>query len=356
MINYRVLSVCTLLLVSQIFVRTYHSTAQELKDPTVTFSVIQSERKADILIDGRVITSYCWPDNVYKPILYPVRTLAGTEITRGFPLRPREGERNDHIHQVGIWFNYGNVNGYDFWGNGSTGKKSENGGVIKHLDIVKTQGGAREGVLETTESWQDPAGKELLKERTEFHFITGDHFYCIDRITRLTAAEQDVSFSDTKEGMYAIRVARQLELPSDENVPLLDASGKPGNIKASSNIGVTGNYRSSEGTTGDAVWGTRARWMDLYGTIGNEKISIVICDHPGNPSYPTFWHARGYGLFSANPFGAKDFTNGKEIAGFSIPAEKSVTFRYRTIITSGFFMDDGEINRLADEFAKMYFQ
>jgi len=356
MVKYPVLSIGNLLLASLFFFQTNPCRAQEGKKPHVTISVKESENKADILIGKRVITSYCWPDNVYKPILYPVRTLTGTEITRGFPLRPREGERNDHIHQVGIWFNYGNVNGYDFWGNGSTGKKSENGGVIKHLDIVKKQDGNGEGVLETNESWQDPTGKELLKESTEFHFIAGDRYYCIDRITRLTALEQDVSFSDTKEGMYAIRVARQLELPSDENTPLLDASGNPGNIKASSNTGVTGNYRSSEGITGDAVWGTRAKWMDLYGTIGNENISIIICDHPKNPSFPTYWHARGYGLFSANPLGAKDFTNGKEIAGFSIPAKKSVTFRYRIVITSGFFMDDSEINRLADEFAKMYFQ
>ena len=356
MAKYRVSLICSLFLALLIFTQLNTCTAQDSKKQTVTFSVKESEQKADILVGGRVITTYCWPDNVFKPILYPVRTLSGTEVTRGFPLRPREGERNDHIHQVGVWFNYGNVNGYDFWGNGSTGKKSENGGVIKHRQIEKAQDGAGEGVLETSESWQDPSGKELLKERSEFHFIPDNHFYCIDRITTLTALDQNVSFSDTKEGMYAIRVARQLELPSEENAVLLDASGKPGNIKASSNIGVTGNYRSSTGVTGDAVWGTRARWMDLYGTIGNEKISIVICDHPGNPSYPTYWHARGYGLFSANPLGARDFTNGKEITGFSIPANRSVTFRYRMIITSGFFMDDSEINRLADEFAKKYLQ
>jgi hypothetical protein len=120
------------------------------------------------------------------------------------------------------------------------------------------------------------------------------------------------------------------------------------------NRGVTGNYRSSEGITGDAVWSTRAKWMDLYGTINNEKVSIVICDHPKNPSYPTYWHARGYGLFSANPLGGSDFTSGKEIVNFSVPAGKSVTFRYRMIITSGFHLDDVGINDLAGDFATKY--
>lgn len=324
------------------------------KKKKVEFSVREPEQRVDVLIGGKLVTSYCWPENVYKPVLYPVRTLSGTEITRGFPLRPREGERDDHIHQVGSWLNYGNVNGFDFWGNGSTGKRSENGGVIQHLGIEQAKGGNGEGVLSVKAIWQDPSGKELLEEKTEFHFIVDSQTYWIDRITTLTAGSQDISMKDTKEGMFAIRVARQLELPSNEDVTLLDSQGKPGSEKASSNKDVTGNYRSSEGITGEAVWGTRAKWMDLYGTINNEKVSVIICDHPKNPSYPTYWHARGYGLFSANPLGGNDFTKGKEIVNFSIPAGQSVTFRYRTIITSGFHMNEDDINMLANDFAGRY--
>jgi hypothetical protein len=342
------------LLLSQPLINIGGQDIQTKIKPKVEFKIRESDQKVDVLIGDKIVTSYCWPDNVYKPVLYPVRTLTGTEITRGFPLLPREGERNDHLHQVGMWFNYGNVNGFDFWGNGSTGKKSENGGVIKHLGIEQAKNGEGEGLLAIKASWQDPAGKELLKETTSFHFIVMGSGYCIDRITTLTAGSQAVSMKDTKEGMFAIRVARQLELPSKEDVPLLDAQGNPGYEKALSNRGVTGNYRSSEGITGEAVWGTRAKWMDLYGTIADEKISIVICDHPGNPSYPTYWHARGYGLFSANPLGGNDFTNGKEIVNFAIPSGKSVTFKYRTIIFSGFYLDDDEINDLARNFAARY--
>lgn len=322
--------------------------------PEIRFSVKEPEKKVDVTIDGTLVTSYCWPDNVYKPVLYPVRTLSGTEISRGFPLLPRKGERNDHIHQVGMWLNYGNVNGFDFWGNGSTGKKSDNGGVIEHLFIEQAKDGEGEGILVVKASWQDPSGKELLEEKTEFHFIVDGRVLCIDRITRLTATGMHVSMKDTKEGMFAIRVARQLELPSNDNASLLDSSGRPGTEKASENRGVTGNYRSSENVTGDAVWGTRARWMELSGIVGNEKISIVICDHPENPSYPTYWHARGYGLFSANPLGGSDFTKGKEVVNFSVPAGKSVVFRYRTIITYGLQMDMVKINELADSFAARY--
>ncbi len=320
----------------------------------VEFINKQADRKIDVVINGKLFTSYCWPENVYKPILYPVFSSAGTEITRGFPLKPRKGERNDHMHQVGIWLTYGNVNGLDFWGNGASGQKDPKGGEVKHLSVEKLSDGTSEGSMITNESWIDPFGKELLAEKTEYHFIAKGSTRIIDRITTLTATGNAVSMKDTKEGMFGIRVARQLELPSKEDVTLTDAQGNPTIVKVLSNKGVTGNYISSEGITGEAVWSTRARWMDLYGSIGDEKISLVVCDHPKNQSYPTYWHARGYGLFAANPFGAKDFTQGKEELGYTIPAGQSITFRYRVIVNSGTHLTDAEINVYADDFVERY--
>ena len=327
---------------------------QGSKDSKVTFVKHEKEQSVDIMVDGKLFTSYWWPDSVYKPIFYPILTADGTPITRGFPIKARAGERRDHMHQVGNWLNYGNVNGYDFWGNGSEGKRNVNGGQIKHLSIGELSEGNGEGSMVTTASWIDPAGKELLAEKTVFHFIAKGSIRIIDRIATLTATGEAVLFKDTKEGSFGIRVARQLELPSKEDITLTDAQGNPTTVKAMSNEGVTGNYRSSEGVTGEAVWSTRARWMDLYGSIGNEKISLVICDHPKNLSYPTYWHARGYGLFAANPFGAKDFTAGKAELNYSIPSGKSLTLRYRIIVSSGNHLTNAEINGYADDFASKY--
>jgi hypothetical protein len=323
------------------------------KNSSISFVNLESEKKLKVLINDKLFTSFCWPDNVYKPILYPVITSGGTEITRGFPLKPREGERNDHIHQVGIWFNYGNVNGIDFWGNGYRGIKEPNGGVIKHLSIERLASRNGEGSFVSAEEWLSPAGRKVLTEKTEYHFIARGSTRMIDRITTLKAGDSTVLFKDTKEGMFGIRVARQLELPSKEGVILLDSLGNPSQEKDTLNSGVTGNYSSSEGISGDDVWGTRARWMNLSGTIGSEMISIVVCDHPKNPGYPTYWHARGYGLFAANPFGWNDFTKGKEQFNFSIPANKSAKFRYRVIVSSA-HLTDAEINAYSDEFSKLY--
>ena len=321
---------------------------------TIEFVTHSADNKLDVLVDEKLFTSFCWPDNVYKPILYPVLTAEGTEITRGFPLRPREGERNDHIHQVGIWLNYGNVNGFDFWGNGYRGVKEPNGGVIKHVRIDRLASKNGEGMFVSVEDWMAPTGQKLLTEKTEYHFIVTGSVRIIDRITTLTAGDSAVNFKDTKEGMFGIRVARQLELPGTEGVILLDSLGIPLSVKDTLNSGVSGNYLSSEGISGDAVWGTRAKWMNLSGIIGNEKISVIVCDHPKNPGYPTYWHARGYGLFAANPLGWNDFTKNKEQFNFSIPAKKSAKFRYRVIINSGSHLTDSEINTYSEEFRKDY--
>ena len=77
----------------------------------------EAGRRVDITIDGQPFTSYIWPTTIKKPVLYPLRTAKATLVTRGFPLDPRKGERVDHPHHVGLWFNHGDVNGFDFWGN-----------------------------------------------------------------------------------------------------------------------------------------------------------------------------------------------------------------------------------------------
>ncbi len=98
--------------------------------------------------------------------------------------------------------------------------------------------------------------------------------------------------------------------------------------------GVTGLSRSSEGTRGDAVWGTRGRWTMLSGTVNQQDITLVMFDHPGI-GFPTYWHARGYGLFAANPLGESVFSNGKEKLNFTIQPKQSATFRYRLVIMDG---------------------
>ena len=88
-------------------------------DRGVTVTSRESDRRVDVTIDGRPFTAYIYPTTLEKPVLYPIRSADGTLVTRGYPLDPRPGERTDHPHHVGHWFNHGDVNGYDFWGHSS---------------------------------------------------------------------------------------------------------------------------------------------------------------------------------------------------------------------------------------------
>lgn len=310
-------------------------------------------KRVDVLVDGQPFTSYFYPNDLMKPVLYPIRTAKGTLITRGWPYDPRPGERVDHPHHVGLWFNYGDVNGLDFWNNSTAieASKKTSFGTIKHNKVVKMTNGDNQAELTVTMDWQKPDGTNMLREDTKFIFSgTSDNRY-IDRVTTLTALKEEVLFKDNKEGVIGLRLARELEHPSDKPEVFTDASGKATPVAKLNNEGVTGKYRSSEGKEGDAVWGTRGKWVNLTGKIKEEPISLVMLDNPQNVGFPTYWHARGYGLFAANPLGQKALSDGKEELNFKLAPGKAVTFRHRLIIHSGSNLTDDQVNAEYQKFA-----
>lgn len=317
----------------------------------VTFRTDEENQKVDVLIDGDLFTSYIYDGKTPKPVLYPVITKSGTKITRGFPIEPLEGERVDHPHHVGIWFNYGDVNGLDFWNNSYAIKEEDKHkyGTINHREVTETN--AATGTLVATANWDTSDNTTLLEETTEFSFSQEGDTRKIIRTTTLKALE-DVSFKDNKEGMIAIRVTRGLELPSDQPSIFMDANGIPTEVKALNNEGVNGNYLTSEGKTGEEAWGTRAKWTTLYGKISDEPVSVTIMDHPGNVGYPTYWHARGYGLFAANPLGQEVFSEGKEKLNFSLAKGDSVTFKYAILVHNGEQLSEDSLNGYFSDFSK----
>lgn len=302
----------------------------------VSVTVDERDRRVDISIDGQPFTSYIWPDKLAKPVLYPLRTAKGTIITRGYPLEPRPGERVDHPHHAGMWLNYENVNGIDFWNNSEAIKPKDapKMGTIQQRAIVSAKGGADQGELEVEADWLTYDKKVLLKEHTRYVFRGGANFRSVDRITTLQAEGEKVVFTDAKDGMLGLRMVRALEMPSDKPEVFTDASGRATTVAKLDNTGVNGVYLTSEGKKGEAAWGTRGRWCNLSGKVGEEPVTISIFDHPSNPGFPTYWHARGYGLFAANPLGEKVFSNGKEELNLTLAPHQSVTFRYRVLISS----------------------
>jgi hypothetical protein len=317
------------------------------------------DQKVDVFIDGNLFTSYLYRQDLEKPILFPVTTASGTVITRGFPLQPREGERTDHPHQAGAWFNYGDVNGFDFWHNSYNIPEAEKikYGKIVHRQVKRAISKDKTGLLEVQMEWMvqpDPLlpAVSLLTEESTFEFTGGSNTRTIDRTITLTATSEDVIFKDNKEGLFAIRVDRAFEYPSEESLVFIDAQGNPSEVRAMNNEGVNGHYRNSNGIEGTDVWAKRADWVSLSATKNGEDISIVIFDHPSNPGYPAYWHARGYGLFSVNNLGQKVFSEGKEELNFTLKKGESVTFRYRIYVTCGYKASDEELNQQFRDFSR----
>jgi hypothetical protein len=319
----------------------------------VTLRVDEAAKRVEVKIDGQLFTAYIWPDVLTKPVLYPILTEKGAFVTRGYPLDPRPGERTDHPHHVGLWFSYGSVNGIDFWNNSTALPPEEQAkmGRTRQMKVLEAAGGPTEGRLRVAVEWVMPSTDVVLDEETTFVFRATEIGRVIDRTTRLTARGVQVAMLDNKEGLLGMRVNRALEHPSREAATFTDAEGRPSEVPVLDNSAVTGLYRSSEGKEGDEVWGTRGRWVTLSGNVGSESVTIAMFDHPKNPGYPTYWHARGYGLFAANPLGQKELSKGKDELKFKIEARTTATFRYEVVVTSkGFSMP--VIENLWKEFSK----
>ena len=174
----------------------------------------KNETKINVFIGRQLFTSFLYPDTLEKPVLYPLYASNGSVVTRGFPLHFLPGEPTDHPHHLGLWFNYENVNGLDFWNNSFAipPEKKHLYGWIKTDKILKIEGGAK-GLLSYHANWTNEKNDVLLEETTCFEFSGTDHQRIIDRKTILKA-NTDVLFKDAKDGMLGLRVAQELQIPS----------------------------------------------------------------------------------------------------------------------------------------------
>jgi len=284
-------------------------------------SFVQTEDKIDLFLGDKMVTSYKIGENLLKPYLFPILSPSGVVVTRGFPIEERKGESKDHPHHTGLYFTYGSheeVNGNSFWNLHDIPPQ------IKHLEVLEMKEGKNKGYLTTLSHWIGKGHQALLAETRKMEFSFKKDRYIFDFDIILKALDKPVTFEDTKEGMFAIRVADWLAEKSNQ-----------------SEIKNTGEYLNAEGDrTESNIWGKRSSWVRLEGENDGKKIGIAIYHHPESTNYPTFWHARGYGCFAANPIGQFDFQKGRHIEQ---PEKRTLTlqpgeeakFKFRVTIYEG---------------------
>lgn len=302
----------------------------------------EGKYQIDVIVDGKPFTSYIFaPDPAKpliapgilqtKPVLHPVLSASGIAMTRAYPFADVAGEARDHPHHMGIYFTMDRVgsDANNFWGNSKDPLPA-----IKHVKVAGMKEGKGVATLKTLSDWIGKDGKPVVTESRDMTFMVLDpSTYGIDFTMTLEPVSGDVSFGDTKEGMFAFRVAQFLTEKE------------------------TGRYLNSEGGELEkGVWGKRANWVRLQGEKDGKKVGIVILNHPTSTNSPTYWHARGYGCFSVNPLGQLDFQKELKVPDpkpfdLKVKQGQKALFKYRVIVYEGDFGKD-KVDALYKDYAK----
>ena len=292
-------------------------------------TLIQGPEQIAVEVDGKPFTVvYISGKDLNRPYLHPLRTASGRIVSRSFPAGQLPGETTDHPHHAGLFYGHGDVNGYNYWAIQnvplSASKPNATMGRIVLKEVLSVKSGKESGSVDVVFNWLTPDGKPLLFETRKMTFYAHPELRIIDFDFDFQAAGK-VVFRDTKEGTFAMRMATALEEPPAK---------QPGEASVPAR---TGKLVNAQGREREAnVWGKQSEWVDYSGNLGGEPVGVVMMDHPDNPRHPTYWHSRGYGLHSINPFGVSDFLNDKAQNGsLTLEAGEHVRFRYRVIIHPG---------------------
>ena len=289
-------------------------------------TLTQGADQIAVAIDGKPFTVfYIGGANLNRPYLHPLRTASGKIVNRSFPAGQLAGETTDHPHHYGLFYGHGDVNGFNYWAVQSVASPqpaaSANFGRIVLMKPPVVKSGKDSGAVDVVLTWLKPDGVPLLTETRQMTFYAHPEPRIIDFDFDFAAIDT-VVFRDTKEGLRdahghrARRAAGQAE-----------GGRVRENRQADQRAGRRGR-----------TWrlGKRSEWVDYSGVLDGERVGVVMMDHPGNPRHPTYWHSRGYGLHSINPFGVSDFLNDKTQNGsLTIAPGQHVRFRYRVVIHPG---------------------
>lgn len=251
-------------------------------------SIQVHDQRIDFLLGSDLIGSYHKGPNVAKPYMWPLNAPGGVAITRAWPmLEGQAGETKDHLHQKSAWFCHGDVipegielkqrvkgvEGVDFWA------ESKGHGVIACVDVGSPRTDKKHGQVSTRNEWRTADGKNILDEARTIHLYDLGSASLLVFDIDLHASVCPITFGDTKEGSFGIRIHDRL------------TENRKG-----------GKLENAEGKIGmKNIWGLPSPWCDYSGQLDGKTVGLTIFDDPANSS-PAYWHSRDYGLMAANPF------------------------------------------------------
>ncbi len=300
--------VCTLLILLVAFIS---SPTDAMSADTVDLK--QSGTTTEITVNGKPFATYNAGDDLPKPFLLPVRTPSGVVANRALG----DTSDADHPHHKGMWNAVDEVNKVKFWAEK---------GPIRNTSVKVLATGKSPGQLEAINEWRHP--ETAVPQLTETAVISFHPNHLIVYDMTLSATHVDVTFEDTKEGLFGFRVAPSMK----------EKNG--------------GQVVSCDGTkTTKECWGKPWNWVDYFGTVDGKTIGVTMMDHPKN-FRPSRYHVRDYGLFSISPFGESAYTNGANpVAEVHLKKGESLRLRYALYVHDG-DTQTGHVAEAWDQFLK----
>ncbi|HEV8063129.1 MAG TPA: DUF6807 family protein, partial [Gemmataceae bacterium] len=211
--------------------------AQDLTAGVGDIKVVSSADHIDFLVKGKLVGRYECGPMVAKPYLWPLSSPAGVPITRDWPMEAGEaGGSRDHVHQKSAWFCHGDVipegielkdkvkgvTGVDFWS-----EAKGHGVIVCTSRGLVTFTGGKEARIVTHNEWRTVEGTKILDEDRVIHFQPFDDAYLFTFDIDLAATAAPITFGDTKEGSFGIRINDALREQGGKG-KLTNADGKTG--------------------------------------------------------------------------------------------------------------------------------
>lgn len=278
-----------------------------------------------VQVNGQPFADYVI-DQANKPYLAPVFGAGGKQMTRNYPMKTVEGEQHDHPHHRGICFGCESISGFDSWAERASFEEMKTNpknaakaqeridslGSCKHREFTELKADADKAVIAETCDYLDAAGKTLCSEQRRMTFrVDGD--------TRIIDFDQDFTtegkavFGDKKDSGLSIRVPTSMAVDTKQGGKLIN----------------------SDGITDKDAWSKAAKWVDYHGPVEGEHLGVAMLNHPTSFRFPTRWHVRTYGLFTANPFASQQYDKSLPNADFELKPGEHLKLRHRFIFHKG---------------------